>query len=141
MAAPPPADGGSTGFYVYVGNVPKTASEDQLRRFFGECRGIVAFSFRLEDCTYCPTKIAFIKFANRDDQERAYGLNQQFFQGKRVFVASVDSEANFTPKFSVMVKNLNECGWFWLLEVGCVRGLLKGFLYSRYYRGGHLRAL
>uniref|UniRef100_A0A8D8IER6 (northern house mosquito) hypothetical protein n=1 Tax=Culex pipiens TaxID=7175 RepID=A0A8D8IER6_CULPI len=108
MAAPPPADGGSTGFYVYVGNVPKTASEDQLRRFFGECRGIVAFSFRLEDCTYCPTKIAFIKFANRDDQERAYGLNQQFFQGKRVFVASVDSEANFTPKFSVMVKNLNE---------------------------------
>ncbi|KAL9694272.1 hypothetical protein quinque_013557 [Culex quinquefasciatus] len=108
MAASPPADGGSIGFYVYVGNVPKTASEDQLRRFFGECRGILAFSFRLEDCTYCPTKIAFIKFANRDDQERAYGLNQQFFQGKRVFVASVDSEANFTPKFSVMVKNLNE---------------------------------
>ncbi|KXJ74554.1 hypothetical protein RP20_CCG013415 [Aedes albopictus] len=96
------------GLLVYVGNIPKAASEDQMRKFFSNCKGIVSFSFRLDDCLYCPTKIAFVKFSNRYDEDRALRMNQTFFQGKRIFVASVDSDRNFTPRYAVMVKNLNE---------------------------------
>ncbi|XP_065089543.1 uncharacterized protein LOC135710792 [Ochlerotatus camptorhynchus] len=99
---------GGGGLLVYVGNIPKAATEDQLRKFFHECKGIVDFSFRLDDCTYCPTKIAFMKFSNRHDESKAYRLNQTFFQGKRIFVTSVDSDRNFTPRYAVMVKQLNE---------------------------------
>ncbi|XP_055632083.1 uncharacterized protein LOC129771947 [Toxorhynchites rutilus septentrionalis] len=109
---PEDADGSysgiSSGLYAYVGNIPKAATEDELRKFFQECKGIVAFKFQLESCTYCPTKIAFIQFSNRHDAGKAYRLNQTFFQGKRIFVANIDSEQNFTPKYSVMVKNLTE---------------------------------
>lgn len=96
------------GSLVYVGNIPKAASEDQLRKFFNDCKGIVSFSFRLDDCTYCPTKIAFVKFANRYDEDRALRMNQTFFQGKRIFVANVDTDRNFTPRYAIMVKQLNE---------------------------------
>ncbi|XP_053684889.1 uncharacterized protein LOC128734626 [Sabethes cyaneus] len=94
--------------YIYVGNLQKSATEDQLRDFFHECKGIQTVEFRLENCGYCPTKIAFVKFAHRDDAVKALRLNQSFFQSKRVFVTKVDSDRNFTPRYSVMVKQLNE---------------------------------
>ncbi|XP_058467281.1 uncharacterized protein LOC131440216 [Malaya genurostris] len=102
------AGGGDSGLYIYVGNIQKAATEDQLRQFFRDCKGIVSVYFRLEQSTYCPTKIAFVKFADRQEVKKAFGLNNTFFQGKRVFIASVDSERNFTPRYSVMVKHLNE---------------------------------
>ncbi|XP_055547498.1 uncharacterized protein LOC129731336 isoform X2 [Wyeomyia smithii] len=93
---------------IYVGNLQKTATEDQLRDFFRECKGIQAVEFRLENCTYCPTKIAFIKFTQRSDANKALRFNQNFFQGRRLFITNVDSERNFTPRYSVMVRQLNE---------------------------------
>ncbi|XP_053697415.1 uncharacterized protein LOC128744423 [Sabethes cyaneus] len=93
---------------VYVGNLQKTATEGKLREFFSECKGLQTVDFRLENCTYCPTKIAFLRFSQQHEANKALLLNQSFFQGKRVFVTKVLPDKYFRTGFTVIVKQLNE---------------------------------
>uniref|UniRef100_A0A182M228 RRM domain-containing protein n=1 Tax=Anopheles culicifacies TaxID=139723 RepID=A0A182M228_9DIPT len=92
----------------YFGNLPKAATVDDFRHFLNDYGKICNFEYRLHKCTYCPTKIAFIKFAEKLDDEKLRALNETTFQQKRLFVASTKSEMFFTPLQSVVVRYLNE---------------------------------
>uniref|UniRef100_A0A182VZE6 RRM domain-containing protein n=1 Tax=Anopheles minimus TaxID=112268 RepID=A0A182VZE6_9DIPT len=92
----------------YFGNLPKAASVEDFRSFLIDCGRISNFEYRLHKCTYCPTKIAFIKFAEKLDDEKLKTLNESTFQQKRLFVASTKTEKFFTPLQSVVVRYLNE---------------------------------
>uniref|UniRef100_A0A182Q5H6 RRM domain-containing protein n=1 Tax=Anopheles farauti TaxID=69004 RepID=A0A182Q5H6_9DIPT len=92
----------------YFGNLPKAASEDELRRFLEEYGDITRFEFRLAKCTYCPTKIAYIVFSKAIDRDVLEELNKKTFQEKRLFVCSTKMEKFFTPLLSIVVRYLNE---------------------------------
>lgn len=105
----PPADNPDSGYAVYVGNLAKSTTKEVLWDFFGSGRGpVLDFCFRLEDCTYCPTKVALIRFANLEDQQWALMLNQTLLDGNRLLVTEVNSDAVFTPKNTAMVMNLSD---------------------------------
>uniref|UniRef100_A0A182NS18 RRM domain-containing protein n=1 Tax=Anopheles dirus TaxID=7168 RepID=A0A182NS18_9DIPT len=92
----------------YFGNLPKTASEVELRTFLKEYGDITRFEYRLAKCTYCPTKIAYIVFSKALESDAMEELNKKTFQQKRLFVCSTKSEKFFTPLLSVVVRYLNE---------------------------------
>ncbi|XP_049301074.1 uncharacterized protein LOC125774833 isoform X2 [Anopheles funestus] len=92
----------------YFGNLPKSASVDDLRSFLNDYGKISNFEYRLHKCTYCPTKIAFVKFVEKLNDETLQKLNGTTFQHKRLFVMSTKSEKFFTPLQSVVVRYLNE---------------------------------
>ncbi|XP_035896451.1 uncharacterized protein LOC118505162 [Anopheles stephensi] len=92
----------------YVGNVPKNATVEDLRSFLNDYGKISNFEYRLHKCTYCPTKIAYIKFAQELDEKQLEELNKSTFQQKRLFVVSTQAERFFTPLQSVVVRYLNE---------------------------------
>uniref|UniRef100_A0A182T091 RRM domain-containing protein n=1 Tax=Anopheles maculatus TaxID=74869 RepID=A0A182T091_9DIPT len=92
----------------YFGNVPKNATVEDLRSFLSDCGKISNFEYRLHKCTYCPTKIAYIKFAQQLDEKKLEELNKSTFQQKRLFVVSTKTEKFFTPLLSVVVRYLNE---------------------------------
>ncbi|XP_053669844.1 uncharacterized protein LOC128720208 [Anopheles nili] len=92
----------------YFGNLSKSATEEELRRFLTDYGEIIGFEFRLEQCTFCPTKIAFIMFANALSASTIAELNAKKFLEKRLFVAPTNSEKFFTPLLSVVVRYLNE---------------------------------
>ncbi|XP_052888623.1 uncharacterized protein LOC128297100 [Anopheles moucheti] len=92
----------------YFGNLPKSASVEDFRSFLSDYGKISNFEYRLHKCTYCPTKFAFIQFAERLDDEMVKKLNETTFQQKRLFVASTRSAKFFTPQQSVVVRYLNE---------------------------------
>ncbi|XP_058812145.1 uncharacterized protein LOC131676821 isoform X2 [Topomyia yanbarensis] len=96
------------GFCVHIGNLRKETSEAELRALLIECTGIVSCSFRLENCTYCPTKVAIVKFASRMEQLNACLLNQRWLNGKQLLVCCPEWQWVFSPTSSVMVKHLNE---------------------------------
>ncbi|XP_039432134.1 uncharacterized protein LOC120414878 [Culex pipiens pallens] len=103
------AENPDSGYAVYVGNLAKSTTKEALWEFFGSGRGpVLDFCFRLEDCTYCPTKVALIRFANLEDQQWALMLNQTLLDGNRLLVTEVNSDAVFTPKNTAMVMNLSD---------------------------------
>uniref|UniRef100_A0A182JVU8 RRM domain-containing protein n=1 Tax=Anopheles christyi TaxID=43041 RepID=A0A182JVU8_9DIPT len=92
----------------YFGNLPKTATEDDLRTFLKDYGEITGFEYRLAKCSYCPTKIAYVKFTEALAREKELYLKKQLFKEKRLFVASTKAEPFFTPLLSVVVRYLNE---------------------------------
>ncbi|KFB37189.1 AGAP001640-PA-like protein [Anopheles sinensis] len=92
----------------YVGNVPKKATEEQLRTHLSRYGDITGFEFRLENCAYCPTKVAFVLFAKPLEDESLAALNSKLFQEKRLLVVSTASEKYFTPLLTIVVRYLNE---------------------------------
>ncbi|XP_050072208.1 uncharacterized protein LOC126560090 [Anopheles maculipalpis] len=95
-------------YEYYFGNVPKNAAVEDLRSFLSDCGKITNFEYRLHKCTYCPTKIAYIKFAQPLDDKKLEELNKSTFQQKRLFVVRTMAEKFFTPLLSVVVRYLNE---------------------------------
>uniref|UniRef100_A0A182IJM1 RRM domain-containing protein n=1 Tax=Anopheles atroparvus TaxID=41427 RepID=A0A182IJM1_ANOAO len=92
----------------YVGNIPKKASEKDLRAHLSSYGEITGFEFRLGNCNYCPTKIAFVLFSQELDEKALRELNRKTFQEKRLFVTSAATEKYFTPLLTIVVRYLNE---------------------------------
>uniref|UniRef100_A0AAG5CTA1 RRM domain-containing protein n=1 Tax=Anopheles atroparvus TaxID=41427 RepID=A0AAG5CTA1_ANOAO len=92
----------------YVGNIPKKASEKDLRAHLSSYGEITGFEFRLGNCNYCPTKIAFVLFSQELDEKALRELNRKTFQEKRLFVTSAATDKYFTPLLTIVVRYLNE---------------------------------
>jgi RNA recognition motif-containing protein len=72
---------------LYVGNIPFTAGEDDLRELFGQFGEISSVYIVSDRATGRPRGFAFVEMANAGDAQKAIEqLDQNEFQGRRLAV-------------------------------------------------------
>lgn len=75
------------GRRLYVGNIPYSAGEDDLRALFGKMGAVESISIPTDMATGRPRGFAFVEMSAEDDAARAITeLNQTDFQGRRLTV-------------------------------------------------------
>lgn len=75
------------GRRLYVGNIPYSAGEDELRELFGQIGPVESISVPTDMATGRPRGFAFVELSNEDDAAKAITeLNQSDFQGRRLTV-------------------------------------------------------
>ncbi len=75
------------GQRLYVGNIPFTAGEDELRELFGQFGTIQSVYIVNDRATGRPRGFAFVEMADQSEAERAIEqLDQNEFQGRRLTV-------------------------------------------------------
>ncbi|XP_052865850.1 uncharacterized protein LOC128272141 [Anopheles cruzii] len=92
----------------YVGNIPKKASDKEVLGALANYGNVASFEFRLEQCTYCPTKVAYVGLKEQLTEEQVVELNRIKLLDKRLLVASANEEPVFSPQMSVVIRYLNE---------------------------------
>ncbi|XP_058467285.1 uncharacterized protein LOC131440219 [Malaya genurostris] len=92
---------------VYVGNLPKQASDQELIEFFKDVGKVIKVSFMRENRNDCRTKVAFVLFENEMQALRACNFDQTIFQWHRVVVTLVDDERHFWAGNTVIVRNIS----------------------------------
>ena len=86
------------GRRLYVGNIPYTAGEDDLRELFGRIGPVESISVPTDMATGRPRGFAFVELANEDDAAKAVTeLNQADFQGRRLTVNEARPRAPRAP--------------------------------------------
>ncbi|XP_039447394.1 uncharacterized protein LOC120426685 isoform X2 [Culex pipiens pallens] len=91
---------------VYVGNVPKPATADELTEFFKDVGKVIKVSFMRENRNDCRTKIGFVLFENEMQAMKACSYDQTIFQWNRVIVMLVNDERHFWAGHTVVVRNI-----------------------------------
>lgn len=91
---------------VYVGNVPKQATADELAEFFKDVGKAIKVSFMRENRNDCRTKIGFVLFENEMQALKACSYDQTIFQWNRVIVMLVNDERHFWAGHTVVVRNI-----------------------------------
>uniref|UniRef100_A0A1Q3FXV8 Putative serine/arginine-rich splicing factor 4 n=1 Tax=Culex tarsalis TaxID=7177 RepID=A0A1Q3FXV8_CULTA len=91
---------------VYVGNVPKPATSDELAEFFKDCGKVIKVAFMRENRNDCRTKIGFVMFENEMQALKACSYDQTIFQWNRVIVMLVNDERHFWAGHTVVVRNI-----------------------------------
>ena len=75
------------GRRLYVGNIPFTAGEDDLRDLFAKFGEVESVHVVTDRATGRPRGFAFVEMVNEDDAQKAIGeLDQTEFQGRRLAV-------------------------------------------------------
>jgi cold-inducible RNA-binding protein len=75
------------GVRLYVGNIPYSAGEDDLRTLFGKIGAVESISIPMDMATGRPRGFAFVEMSAEDEAARAITeLNQADFQGRRLTV-------------------------------------------------------
>ena len=75
------------GRRLYVGNIPYSSGEDELRDLFGKIGQVESISIPTDMATGRPRGFAFVEMASDDDAAKAIEeLNQQDFEGRRLTV-------------------------------------------------------
>ena len=75
------------GRRLYVGNIPFTAGEDELRELFSKVGQIESVHVVTDRATGRPRGFAFVEMVNDDDAQKAINdLDQTEFQGRRLAV-------------------------------------------------------
>ncbi len=75
------------GNRLYVGNIPFSAGEDELRELFAKFGEVESVHVVTDRATGRPRGFAFVEMVNEDDAQKAIGdLNQTDFQGRRLAV-------------------------------------------------------
>lgn len=92
---------------VYVGNVPKPATTDELTEFFKDVGKVIKISFMRENRNDCRTKIGFVLFENEMQALKACSYDQTIFQWNRVIVMLVNDERHFWAGHTVVVRNIS----------------------------------
>merc|ERR1711970_1097833 len=80
---PAPKDGkgkGNSEFEVFVGGVPESATEDSLKKAFGECGEIDRLRLPLNE-EGKPKGIAFIQFKDKDSCDKAVAMTDTEMDG------------------------------------------------------------
>ncbi|XP_053696438.1 uncharacterized protein LOC128743793 [Sabethes cyaneus] len=91
---------------VYVGNIPKQATNLELAEFFKDVGTVVKVSFMRENRNDCRTKVGFVLFENEAQAKKACNFDQTIFQWNRVIVTLVNDERHFWAGHTVVVRNL-----------------------------------
>lgn len=92
---------------VYVGNVPKQATVQELADFFKDVGTVIKVSFMRENRNDCRTKVGFVLFENEMQALKACSFDQTIFQWNRVIVALVNDERHFWAGHTVIVRNIS----------------------------------
>ena len=75
------------GRRLYVGNIPFTSGEDELRELFSKCGDVESVHIVTDRATARPRGFAFVEMMNDEDAQKAIGdLDQTEFQGRRLAV-------------------------------------------------------
>ncbi len=75
------------GRRLYVGNIPYSSGEDDLRDLFGKVGQVESISIPTDMATGRPRGFAFVEMSSDDDAAKAITeLNQADFQGRRLTV-------------------------------------------------------
>ena len=75
------------GQRLYVGNIPYSSGEDDLRDLFGKIGQVESISIPTDMATGRPRGFAFVEMSTDDEAARAITeLNQADFQGRRLTV-------------------------------------------------------
>ena len=87
------------GRRLYVGNIPYTSTEDDLRELFGRMGGVESVSIPTDMATGRPRGFAFVEMAADDEASKAIDeLNQTEFQGRRLTVNEARPKAPRAPR-------------------------------------------
>lgn len=92
---------------VYVGNVPKQATDFELAAFFKDVGRVIKISFMRENRNDCRTKIGFVLFENEMQALKACSFDQTIFQWNRVIVMLVNDDRHFWAGHTVIVRNIS----------------------------------
>ncbi len=75
------------GNRLYVGNIPFSAGEDELRELFTQFGEVESVHVVTDRATGRPRGFAFVEMVSEEDAQKAIGdLNQKDFQGRRLAV-------------------------------------------------------
>jgi len=75
------------GNRLYVGNIPFSAGEDELRELFTPFGEVESVHVVTDRATSRPRGFAFVEMVSEEDAQKAIGeLNQTDFQGRRLAV-------------------------------------------------------
>lgn len=75
------------GRRLYVGNIPYSSGEDELRELFGKVGTVDSVSIPMDMATGRPRGFAFVEMSADDEAVKAVDeLNQADFQGRRLTV-------------------------------------------------------
>ncbi len=75
------------GNRLYVGNIPFSAGEDELRELFAPFGEVESVHVVTDRATGRPRGFAFVEMINEEDAQKAIGdLDQTDFQGRRLAV-------------------------------------------------------
>jgi len=71
---------------VFVGGLPWTATEEQVKKDFEDCGEVVEFRFPLDRDTQQPKGIAFIVYATAEGVKKALEFNETEYGGRTIYV-------------------------------------------------------
>jgi len=75
------------GQKLYVGNIPYSASEEDLRELFGKTGTVQSVSIPTDMATGRSRGFAFVEMSAEEEAEKAIAeINQAEFQGRRLMV-------------------------------------------------------
>jgi len=86
------------GRRLYVGNLPYSSGEDDLRELFGKLGTVVSVSIPSDMATGRPRGFAFVEMGEDADAAKAIEeLNQKDFEGRRLTVNEARPKAPRPP--------------------------------------------
>lgn len=71
---------------VFVGGLPWTATEEQVKKDFEECGEVTEFRFPLDRDTQQPKGIAFVVYATAEGVKKALEFNETEYGGRTIYV-------------------------------------------------------
>ncbi len=87
------------GRRLYVGNIPYSSGEEELRELFGKLGSVENVTIPTDMATGRPRGFAFIEMAGDDDASKAIEeLDQTEFQGRRLTVNEARPKAPRAPR-------------------------------------------
>lgn len=80
---------------LYVGNLPYTTSEDDLRNLFSEAGNVVSVTIPIDKMSNRPRGFAFVEMSSGEEASKAINLfNGQDFQGRSLNVSEARPPEN-----------------------------------------------
>ena len=87
------------GRRLYVGNIPYSSGEDDLRELFGRVGAVESVSIPTDMATGRPRGFAFVEMSADEEATKAIDeLNQTEFQGRRLTVNEARPKAPRAPR-------------------------------------------
>lgn len=71
---------------VYVGNLPFSASEDEIKQHFSQCGEIVEFNLIVDKETGRKKGFGFITYVDQQSAEKAIKMNGSAYEGRNIKV-------------------------------------------------------
>jgi len=85
---------------LYVGNLPRSTSHDELNTLFGQAGAVVSVELMRDRISGEPRGFAFITMGNQTDADNAISLFNAYLLGERELTVSVAKPKEERPRSS-----------------------------------------